>query len=348
MKKTVFGSLLIAAIGLFAVSACNKGDDISAYIHTARPQQTESVSTPASHEPIETERPEAPRATSEIVRTDAPQTPQAYESEAPTAEPTEFPPQHTVSPEEPTQEPEPIERVKLDSFSFADNDIVLVDLDYDGISETVSIVHDTQSGEMKLIVTADSEYEIGINMDVSSLVCAYVTDFCFGDGSAELIISYLKNDGSYSTSIVGSFSSDTPVSCASFDGWVESLSDDVMRLCRIADVLGMRGISMLHSYNSANGSFVPLEKAWTVYSYGQYAVLASELRAVAYTQSGEEELLLEAGSLIIPTETDFHSFIDFETDDGVCGRIPINYENGESFIYDGVELASLFEELPEL
>lgn len=348
MKKTALGFILLAAAGALAVSACARNIENSANDHTSRPQQTPAVVSFATDRPHETEQTELPHTTAEIVFTNAPQIPAANESEKPVAEPSELPSQATAVPAEPTAEPVSTAKVKLDSFSFADNDIVIVDLDYDGITEYVSIVQDTDNGAMKLVIDADNKYELGINLEVESLVCAYVTDFCFGDGSAELIVSYLKPDGSYSTSIVGSFSSDTPVSCATFDGWVESLSDDGLRLCRTADVLGMRGISMLHTYNSENGSFVPLEKEWTVYSYGNYATLASELRAVRFTEEGEEEFLLEAGVNLIPTATDFYSYIDFETDTGIVGRIIAAYENAEHFTCDGVELNSLFAELPTL
>lgn len=351
MKRYAIGILVLAAIGLLAVSACiGAQTPQSAELQTPRPQQTQSAPAPTPDDEKETEITPAPNATSnaEYVNTAVPSTPDAQPTAEPAAEPTELPQPTAESHASITAEPVPTERVKLDSFSFADNDIVPVDLDYDGISETVSIVPDTESGAMKLVIEVENDYEINIDMDAASLVCAYVTDFCFGDGSAELIVSYVKHDGSYVTSVVGSFSSDTPVSCVSFDGWVENLSESGMRLCRTADVLGMRGISMLHTYSSENGSFIPLEKAWTVYSYGLYATLSEELTAVCFTDEGEEQLLLEAGTRLLPTATDFHSYIDFETEQGVIGRILTVYENGESFIYEGVELNSMFEELPTL
>ncbi|MBR5948842.1 MAG: hypothetical protein IKZ82_09405 [Clostridia bacterium] len=350
MKKNAIGLILLAVGSSFAISACAAKPEYAAGVFTVRPQQTQSVSTPAPHQASATALPPAPTEASviNVPSTEVPSTPNVQITEAPIAAPTELPPEATAFPAEPTATPAPIEKVKLDSFSFADNDMVAVDLDYDGISENVSIVQDAENGGMKLVIDAGSKYEVLINMDVSSLVCAYVTDFCFGDGSAEIMISYMKPDGSYVTSVVGSFSSDTPVSCATFDGWVESLSEEGLRLCRTADVLGMRGISMLHTYSSENGSFVPLDKEWIVYSYGQYAVIDSELRVVVFTDEGEETVVLEEGTLLIPTATDFYSYIDFETDADLAGRILISYENGESFMYEGVELNSLFEELPAL
>lgn len=351
MKRYAIGILALAVIGLLAVSACiGIQKPQSADVQTPYPRQTQSAPDPTPDAASETESTPAPNATSnaEQINTAVPSTPDAQPTAASAAEPTEPSMQTTESPALITAEPVPTEMVKLDSFSFADNDIVPVDLDYDGISETVSIVPDTESGAMKLVIEVENDYEININMDAASLVCAYVTDFCFGDGSAELVVSYMRHDGSYVTSVVGSFSSDTPVSCVSFDGWVETLCESGLRLCRTADVLGMRGISMLHTYSSENGSFIPLEKAWTVYSYGLYATLSAELTAVRFTDEGEEELLLEAGTRLIPTATDFHSYIDFETEQGVTGRILTAYENADTFIYEGVELNSMFDELPTL
>ena len=262
----------------------------------------------------------------------------------PTPVATELP-QPEETPEPPAASPIPNEQVKLDSFSFADNDLVPVDLDYDGVIETVSLVSNLEKGSMRLVIDSDQSFEL--NLDISSLVCAYVTDFCFGDGSAELIVSYVNSMGDYVTAIVGSFTSSTPISSSNLDGWVESLSEDGIRLCRTASILGTRGISRLYTYNTVDGSVIPLETEWCVYSYDSYVSVARPLTAVFAGEEGDTVITLEEGTLLIPTATDFFSYIAFRTSDGKEGYISAVSEDGEFFL-DGEPLDSFFNELPAL
>lgn len=346
MKKTFIGFSLLAVGAVLMLSSCSKIPDPATpdTSHTARPQPTQIIEVSTSPKvPDETEVPSTPVPPTEQ--------PTQTVTEAPVVPVTETPAPLTEEPQitEPpaTEEPEITSQpMKLESFSFADNDIVPVDLDYDGISETVSIVTDPAACSMQIVIETDHRFTIEMT-EIESLVCAYVTDFCYGDGSAELIVSYVKPDGGYVTSVVGSFSSDTPVSVTSFDGWMEELSGDEMSLCRGANVIGQRGVSRRHTYNTENGAFVPLENEWTVYSYGQYVRVVSEIGAIFYSDEQDQKMTLEEGTLLVPTATDFFSYIDVETDAGLRARITVSFEDGERFMYRGTELNSYFEELPQ-
>ena len=290
---------------------------------------------------------------------------------------TQAPAQHSAAPQ-PADSQEPIVTIQpaykpaqLTTFSFADNDLVPVDLDYDGIFETVSLVTDPSDSLMKLVIESDSDFSL--NFNISSLVCAYATDFCFGDGSAELVLSYVDSKDEYITAIIGSFAADTPVSCATIEGWVEEISNDGILICRPADIIGMRGISRLYTFDTATGELTPEGKEWTVYSYGQYAVLGAELRVEVEPLgewTGAEFLkdepggasqdarqnndsaegyfvLLPAGTELVPIATDYYSYIVIETADGIIGTISVSYEDGTYLREDGTELISLFEYLPQ-
>lgn len=368
MKKALLGILLFALCAVAFLTACTS-------FHLTPDASSASIGGQANDPaPISAAPKSAAVQSAEPVQTDDSFT--ATFEPLPSADPTQAPAQQSAAPlqsalPEATHSVQPsYELTKLATFSFADNDLVPVDLDYDGIIETVSLVSAPTDSLMKLIIESDSDFEL--DFDMSSLVCAYATDFCFGDGSAELVLSYIDSNDEYVTAVVGSFSPDTPISCATVEGWVEEVSDGGIMICRTADIIGMRGISMLYTFDTTTGEFTPDGREWTVYSYDQYAVLGAELRievealegsdgesaqddggdAAQNGQqsgegSGESFILLPAGTELLPITTDCYSYIIIETADGIVGKISVSCDSGVYLLEGGIELNSLFEYLPQ-
>lgn len=368
MKKAILGLLMCLLGAALLIVACSEipvshesTSDSSAFDPSLKPtaEADEPTAAPQLEYPSNTQVP-ASEATNQPEQTYYPN---------PTAAPAPasddpVPTQQIIPIESdlPTAEP-----VQLATFSFADNDLVPIDLDYDGIFETVSLVPAASDSMMKLVIESDSNFSL--DFDISSLVCAYATDFCFGDGSAELVVSYVDSNDEYVTAVVGSFSSDTPVSCSTVEGWVEEVSDEGFLICRVADILGKRGISRMYTYDTTTGEFVPLSKEWTVYSYEMFAILGSELRIEIemtgesngeMNESGEDSVeigletpepepfvILQPGTALVPVATDYYSYIVIETVDGIRGIINVINASGIYLLEDGTKLDSLFSFLPQ-
>lgn len=281
--------------------------------------------------------PAAPKPADGPAKTEEPaEEPTEAPVEEPTEEPVEEPTEEPV--EEPTEEP---------AVGVADLCIplelgkeVTVDLDFDGVDDTV-LLREERQGEYDndyiLTITPGSgsntiEYPVANAYDCQG----WVLDCDAGDGRLEVVIDFVQDSEDYTckayrVNAAGSgFDEYEEGYCILIDGEHPFTTEGGFTADRQHDILGTTFLRFSGAVGE-NGF-----KALTPMSYNGYPEGLELKRDMEFTVVNEdgslgEKITVPAGETIAPYETDGESYVDVRMPDGRIGRAEVKISTGDEW-----------------
>ena len=253
-------------------------------------------------------------------------------TDEPTAEPTEEPA------EEPTEEPAvgvadlcmPLELGKE----------VTVDLDFDGVDDTV-LLREERQGEYDndYILTIDAgsgsntiEYPVANAYDCQG----WVLDCDPADSRLEVVIDFVQDSEDYTckafrVNAAGSgFDVYEEGYCILIDGEHPFTSEGGFTADRQHDILGTTDLGFSGAVGE-NGFKALTPMSYNGYPEGLELKRDMELTVVNEDGSLGEKITVPAGETIAPYETDGESYVDVRTPDGRIGRAEVKISTGDEW-----------------
>ncbi|GEM_PF-5909650 len=263
--------------------------------------------------------------------------PEATPAESPAAQPTE----------------EPVKEL-FSTISFDESTPVTVDLNGDGVDETVSVT--SVEGKEEDGVWTDSTVTLTVtnaqgetsefSSEFNYLISAYVTDMNPEDSAKEILfnIDYWSDDNEI---WIFRYDGKNLNQLIEREGVIKKVNGNELTISERVDCFGTWFCDILYALN---------EKGELNEVPGQTRTVSTEMNPVQANRDVAVELLSESGTWeeatlapgasITVTGTDLTGFVFFTDENGTSGRIPVTFDGYSVKLADGTSDYEAFENLP--
>lgn len=286
--------------------------------NTAQPSagQTESDATPAPSQPSAT----TPASTPTPKPTATPLTPAT-----PTPKPTNTP------------KPDPVTELTW----MQPENTYYCDMDFDGKDEKIELnIKEKSDGKksMTVKVTVGKSGNVLLDtFDIDSYVKGLINNFNTGDKRVEIALSTLTGTRDHVTRCYCLNDKSTGLLKSSQKGYIETVIGNKVNIHRYLDLFGTWECTAMFSFAADKFSFEMMDADWIVVPDSNRWCTVSEPFYAGVYSNGMENLamLIDVGTKLYPTATDYRTRIDFTTDTGTKCYISIEIDPHDRAVFEG-------------